>query len=248
MGLKSRKLRRKRLSMKGGSERKPLPLACQCGNCPNPVKRGDMFCQAHKQKTCQITSPLTGYEPAFAPEEYNGDKAIQHSHNCFAYAMNVRDAEKIQECRETQNCRFHVPGKTKGHPDFRGQMGKSCADVVARTMADVPRGYLIDFPTKCKKGFSKIGIVVDEVNDLHYYRQDNNGLWSHKPGGRKVVNTDAVGSLIYAPHRASRYYPKEFEDDNTLNYDSFCSYMCVPRDNSIKIGGKRKTRKQRKST
>jgi hypothetical protein len=127
-------------------------------------------------------------------------------------------------------------------------MGKSCADVVARTMADVPRGYLIDFPTKCKKGFSKIGIVVDEVNDLHYYRQDNNGLWSHKPGGRKVVNTDAVGSLIYAPHRASRYYPKEFEDDNTLNYDSFCSYMCVPRDNSIKIGGKRKTRKQRKST
>lgn len=231
--------------MKGGNGRKPLPLYCQCGNCANPVQKGDMFCQFHKTNKCPIKSPLTGFEPNFAPDEYNGDKAIQHSHNCFAYAMNVKDIEKIKKCQENQDCRFHVPGKTKGHPDFRGQMGKTCGDVVARTMADVPRGYLIDFPTKCKQGYSKIGIVVDEENDLHYYRQDNNGLWSHKPGGRQVTNKDAVGSLIYAPHRTSRYYPKEFEQDNTLNYDSFCSYMCVPRDNSIKIGGRRKTRKNR---
>jgi hypothetical protein len=246
MGHKSLRRRKRKLTLKGGSERKPLPLYCQCGNCPNPVQSGDMFCQFHKTNKCPIASPLTGFEPNFAPDEYNTDKAIQHSHNCFAYAMNVKDMEKIKSCQEKQNCHFHVPGKTKGHPDFRGQMGKTCGDVVARTMADVPRGYLIDFPTKCKSGFSKIGIVVDEENDLHYYRQDKNGLWSHKPGGRKVTNKDAAGSLIYAPHRASRYYPKEFEQDNTLNYDSFCSYMCVPRDNSIKIGGRRKTRKNRK--
>lgn len=205
-----------------------------------------MFCKYHQEKGCPIKSPLTGSEPPFAPHEYNDDKAIQHSHNCFAYSMNVRDKEKIEKCRQSEDCRFHVPGKTKGHPDFRGRMGKTCGDTVARTMADVPQGYLVDFPTTCKKGFSKVAIVVDEENDLHYYRQDNNGLWSHKPGGRKVTNKDAVGSLIYAPHKASRYYPREYEHDAELNYDSFCSYMCVPRDNSIKIGGFKKTRKTRK--
>ena len=82
--------------------------------------------------------------------------------------MNVRDGKKIAECRAKGECRFHVPGKTKGHPDFSGKMGKTCGDVIGRTMADVPQSYLIDFSNQCKPGFSKIGVVVDEENDLHY--------------------------------------------------------------------------------
>lgn len=188
-------------------------------------------------------SPLSGYEPKFAPELYNNDTAIQHSHNCFAYAMNKQDKKKIQECRENNRCHFHVPGKSKGHPDFSGQMGKTCGDVLSRTMADVPRSYMTDFTTKCKPRFSKIAVVVDEENDLHYYRQDNNKYWSHKPGGRKVTPKDAVGAAIYAPHRASRYYPPEDERDSGLNYDSFCAYMCVPRDEDPNlVGGRRLAR------
>lgn len=217
---------------------------CQCGECPRPVERGQTFCSYHREKGCNVASPLTGSEPAFSPGEYNDDKAIQHSHNCFAYAMNVRDGEKIKGCRERNQCRFHVPGKIKGHPDFSGQMGKTCGDVIGRTMADVPNGYLIDFTTPCKQGFSKIAMVVDEENDLHYYREDNNGRWSHKPGAREVTDKDAVGAYIHAPHRASRYYPKENPNDTGLNYDSFCSYMCVPRNQEIKLAGGRKTRRR----
>jgi len=143
--------------------------------------------------------------------------------------MNVRDGKRIQSCKEKNDCHFHVPGKTKGHPEFSGKLGKTCGDVIGRTMADVPDGYLVDFPTKCEPGFSKIGIVVDEENDLHYYRQDNNQWWSHKPGGRPVTNLDAAGARIYRPDLASRYYPGEYPGDSGLNYDSFCSYMCVPR-------------------
>ena len=237
-----------RRSQKGG-ERPALPLRCQCSEaCRNPVRRGEVFCQYHKEHGCPIKSPLTGAEPKWSPGDYNNDKAIQHSHNCFAYAMNVRDKEKIRACRETNNCRFHVPGKTKGHPEFSGQLGKTCGDVIGRTMADVPRSYLVDFPTQCKPGFSKIGVVVDEENDLHYYRQDSNGWWSHKPGGRPVTNKDAVGAEIFRPDLASRYYPKEDPSNTGLNYDSFCSYMCVPRDNSIIIGGRRRrvTRRKRR--
>ena len=167
--------------------------------------------------------------------------------------MNVQDGERINSCRNKNDCHFHVPGKTKGHPEFSGKLGKTCGDVIGRTMADVPNAYLIDFPSQCKPGFSKIGVVVDEENDLHYYRQDKNGWWSHKPGGREVTNKDAAGARIYRPDLASRSYPGEYEGDTGLNYDSFCSYMCVPREKgAIRIaGGRRKssrTRRGRSST
>jgi hypothetical protein len=185
---------------------------------------------------------LTGAEPKYNPDEYNGDKNKQHSHNCFAYALRVSDNAKIAECRESGDCKFHVPGKSKGHSGFSGQMGKTCSDVIGRTMADVPNGYVIDFATPCKKGFSKIAAVVDKERDFHYYSQDANGYWSHKPGGRAVTNKDAAGAPIYDPQRASRYYEKEDPNDSGLNYSSFCSYMCVPRGQPIQVAGARKKR------
>jgi hypothetical protein len=211
------------------------------------VQKGDTFCAYHAEKGCPIKSPLTGAEPAYEPESYNNDKAIRHSHNCYAYAMNVKDAAKIKECREKGQCRFHVPGKEKGHPDFSGQMGKTCSDVIGRTMGSEPRGYLVNFATQCKKGYSKIAAVVDRRRDLHYYRQDSNGWWSHKPGGTPVTNLDADGRPIYDPKLANRNYDGS---GSKLNYDIFCSYMCVPRDRPLylKIGGNRRrflTRRKR---
>jgi len=236
----TRKIRKIRKKQRGGDM---IIGKCQCDkSCTNSVIKGETFCSVHKDK-CAIKGALSSWEPKYEPEKYNGDKAIQHSHNCFAYAMNVRDIEKIKSCREKNDCHFHVPGKIKGHPEFSGKMGKTCGDVVGRTMADIPNGYLTDFQTKCDPGFSKVGIVVDKENDLHYYRQDNNGWWSHKPGARKVTNKDALGAPIYRPDLASRNYPSEYEGDSGLNYSSFCSYMCVPRDKPIQIAGRRKSKK-----
>lgn len=231
-------------------------LRCQCSStCKNAVKRGETFCSQHSN-FCPVIGRLSGWEPKYNPALYNNDKSIQHSHNCFAYSMDVKDLKRIQSCREKNDCHFHVPGKTKGHPEFSGQMGKTCSDVIARTMADVPRAYLTDFQRACEPGFSKIAVVVDEKNDLHYYRQDEPddktityfiinqifkiGWWSHKPGGRPVTNVDAVGARIYRPDLASRNYPAESPGDTGLNYNSFCSYMCVPRNpkqNPIQIAG-----------
>jgi hypothetical protein len=87
---------------------------------------------------------------------------------------------------------------------------------------------------------SKIAIVVDDKNDLHYYRQDSNGWWSHKPGGRPVTNLDAAGVRIYNPERCSRYYPKENEGDTGLNYSHFCCFLAIPRAQAaafIKLAG-----------
>ena len=240
---------RRRRQQKGGDQPVP-PLHCQCSeSCTNPVRKGQTFCDYHEKHGCPEVSPLTGDEPDWNPDQYNKDKGIQHSHNCHAYAMNVLDMKKAKDCRENNQCRFVVAGKTKGHPDWSGAQGKSCSDVIARTMADIPDAYLTSFTNKCDAGYSKIAVVVDKENDLHYYRQDSaktKGLWSHKPGAREATNKDAAGALIYRPDRASRYYPREDPNDSGLNYASFCSYMCVPRDGSIKLAGGSRKKTQRK--
>jgi hypothetical protein len=246
MGSRSRRRKTRRQRQRGGSQQPPP--RCQCNEeCKRPVKRGDTFCQYHMKHGCPIISKRTGAEPDFDPDKYNKDQAIRHSHNCHAYAMDFINPERVQKCREQNDCRFTQPGFKAGHNSFRGQSGKSCGDIIGRTMSDIPRAYAIDFSKPCEPGYSKIAAVVDEKNDFHYYRQDSNGWWSHKPGARHVTNKDAMGARIWRPDLASRYYPKESPNDTGLNYASSCPYMCVPRDGSIKIGGRRRrTVKQKK--
>lgn len=95
---------------------------------------------------------------------------------------------------------------------------------------------LTSFTKKCPAHTSKIALVVDADEDYHFFRQDTDGMWSHKPGGTPVTNLDAEGRPIYDPKIASRKYDAK---GSKLNYDIFCSYLCVPRDRPLylKIGG-----------
>ena len=108
--------------------------------------------------------------------------------------------------------------------------------MVSRLLGDNPTLKLSSFTEKCPARTSKIALVVDADQDYHFFRQDNNGMWSHKPGGTPVTDKDADGKVIYDPKLANRNYN---EKNSTLNYDVFCSYMCVPRDKPLylKVGG-----------
>ena len=51
--------------------------------------------------------------------------------------------------------------------------------------------------------------------DFHWYRQNPDGTWSHKPGGTNVINVDASGNLIFDPEIADRNYAyANYESDN----------------------------------
>ena len=59
------------------------------------------------------------------------------------------------------------------------------------------------------KGFYKSFITVANKGpdtDYHFYRQDNNKYWSHKPGRTAVTNLDASKKLIKNPYLANRKY------------------------------------------
>jgi hypothetical protein len=62
---------------------------------------------------------------------------------------------------------------------------------------------------------------------------DDNGLWSHKPGGTAARNTDSSGNLISNPETANR---RTVGQDYVLDYKIFCGYYCVDKDNVVIAG------------
>lgn len=196
------------------------------------------MCKNHLHN-CPRRSPLSGWEPKYEPDRWNSRKELRETHNCFAYAMNVQDPKQVEACLADENCNvpFHQPGSVSGHPRFSTKKSKTCPDMIARLLGDNPSMKMTTFTEKCPPHTSKIALVVDADEDYHFYRQDSNGMWSHKPGGTAVTNLDAAGNEIYDPQIADRNYD---DDNSNLNYDSFCAYMCVPRDKPLhmKVGGK----------
>ena len=194
---------------------------CQCdASCRNTPEPQSAFCKKH-QKSCKRIAPLSGSEPTYYPPKYNKYKGIKEANNCFSYAFDYIHLPK--KCTKDEcSIPFPQPGYKSGHPKWPDVKGKRCPDLIGRLMGDIPSLKMSDFTEKCPKGSHKIVVVTDENEDYHFYRQDKNGFWSHKPGGTEVTNVDATGRPIYDPALASREYP-----NTGLNYKNFCGYMCV---------------------
>ena len=221
---------------------------CQClPTCKHTALQGSSFCDNHL-KACKRVSPQNGYEPTYDPGLWNRRKELRETHNCFAYAMNIHDPKQVRACQLNKNCNvpFHQPGSASGHPGFRTQKLKTCPDMIARLLGDNPSMKMTTFEAKCPPHTSKIALVVDPDEDYHFFRQDSNGMWSHKPGGTAVTNLDANDRLIYDPALASRNYTLS---GSKLDYDTFCAYMCVPRDRPLhlKTGGTRAKKRFRQT-
>lgn len=212
---------------------------CQCAvSCKNPPLEKNPFCTVHTKK-CKRKGKLTGYEPEYNPDVFNKRKGLKEAQNCFAYAFDYRKIPK--SCTKNDcNMPFPQPGIKSGHKPWSKVNGKRCPDLVGRLLGDIPELKISTFKGRCPKYYSKIAIVVDENEDYHFYRQDKNGWWSHKPGSSDVTNIDGTGRRIYDPKLASRYYPK-----SDLDYNEFCGYLCAPKNIKIQLGRGR-TRKRTK--
>lgn len=222
------------------------PVAqCQCDpSCKNPPLPNSPFCKKHI-RYCPRRAPLSGYEPQFNPDRYNQHKGIKESHNCFAYAFDHIQMPKKLNCTDN-SCPipFPQPGRASGYPKWSKTNGKRCPDIVSRIKGDVPGSRMSTFTEKCPKGMRKIAPVVDEDQDYHFYRQDSNAYWSHKPGATDVTHLDNTKRPIYDPKLASRHNP-----DSGLNYNEFCGYMCIPtrKKYRFKRGGKRSMQYSKRS-
>lgn len=219
---------------------KPKPR-CQCTpTCKKPPLNGSPFCEDHV-KRCDRVAPLSGSESPYQPEKYNKYKGIRESHNCYAYATGFYNLPREKGCtKESCPISYPQPGLAGGYPKWSKVDGKRCPDLIARIMGDIPQMKPSTFTKRCPRGMRKIVPVVAPKDDYHFFMQDKDGQWSHKPGATEVTRLDSEKRPIYDPQLASR--------SGGINYTDFCGYWCIPAEEQphLKRGGKRTMRKRRR--
>jgi len=157
-------------------------------------------------------SNLSGYEPPYTPNKWNNFKNIKNNNNCYSYAVNYKNKKYGKP----------QPGYFSKFNHIQNNQYK-CVSFFKRILNDIPSVYLTSFKQKCKKGFNKAFFAIDSnknEHDYHFYRLDNNKLWSHKPGTTNVINYDADYKIIKNPYTANRNY-------TAYNYDKPCFFFCV---------------------
>jgi len=163
-------------------------------------------------------SPISGSEKKYDPDLWNKDSDIRNSHNCYTYALGQI-----------------VPGlDSKAQPGYASGFKHidddeyQCKSFRERLKKDVPGSYLEKFDNSCIPGFYKVFLALDPKNDYHWWKQNRDMYWSHKPGSTDVVDIDADGKKITNPLLANRNY-------ESLNYYKPCFFACVYTDLSRSI-------------
>ena len=230
---------------------------CQCYNKRNlPTNNIKKCAQINSKKKCKkynlcksvYSTFMNKNEPNYNVKSWDNPEILS-SHNCYAYFLNDKIKETKNnckmECKKNNTCnktKYKSCSKFKPQPGYwatrtRGERVNklyTCKDMTKRVLSDNPMIKTTKFIKKCPKGYYKGALVVDPKNQTyHFYRQDDNVRWSHKPGSLKITNLDASNKSIYAPHLADRNYNKN-ENTNGINYTDFCNYMCVPKNDYIK--------------
>ncbi len=154
--------------------------------------------------------PLNGSELEYEPSKWNDSYVT--SYNCYAYSLN------------TKNHGFMQPGQSEGHNYLNTSNYFSKSVLISMVNLDANH-YNFKFEPigkyeQCDPGFYKVALVVDPGNDYHWYRQNYDGTWSHKPGGTKVTNLDNSRQVIYDPETCNR-------NNGYLNYSEFYGFYQV---------------------
>jgi hypothetical protein len=221
---------------------------CQCyDHNNNPSIDIDKCSQRNKQKCSEyhlckkyFRTKLNGYEPVYNPSRWD-NPVVLNSHNCYTYFLNDHNEHTINKCKEVCEKNGTCHSNPKKCSKFKPQPGKisnqiinkfNCTNMVYNIMQDNPTIKKTTFYDTCPKGYYKGAVVVHTNKTYHFYRQDKNVTWSHKPGILPVTNRDASNNIIYAPHVSDRDYKKGKKDG--INYNEFCSYLCVPTNLSMK--------------
>lgn len=217
--------------------------------CTASAIQGSDFCAKHKSCPNMYKQYLTGAEPPLADDNWNS-KFVRNSHNCYAYFLDDQKptvADKCQNiCKTKRNgdkscpekhddCRIMIPQPGDfgylNSVDRLNDSNTNCSSLTYKILKDNPSIKPTTFTDKCPANYYKGAVVVNANKSFHFYRQNRDGKWSHKPGVLPVNHTDASGNQIWVPHFADRNYLEDPQYGTT--YSQFCSYYCIPSNQHI---------------
>ncbi|XP_062619918.1 uncharacterized protein LOC134281475 [Saccostrea cucullata] len=135
---------------------------------------------------CPRPPSTTKYEP----HVWNNRTFVQRRNNCYNYASNIITNT------------FAQPGRANRHNFTRNPPELYGPSVHYGTILD----GLTPLPANSRclpnAGLNLIALVIWPGRDYHFYRLDNNGMWSHKPGRSPARNVDNSNNFILDPRIA----------------------------------------------
>lgn len=179
----------------------------------------------------------SGYEVAYEPEKWNSNSKITKNTNCYYYAINtqvnpVTGVLYNHKPQPGEYCGidiYSLKDPQKGYDTVYPGTSKNLIQYV--TEQDYAAynqahggGYIfrpIGRDERCPAGSYKVALIVG--SDYHWYRQNPDGFWSHKPGNMNVRNVDEQGNSIIDPQYA------EWSKD----YTKFVGYFAVTPWNNM---------------
>jgi hypothetical protein len=215
--------------------------------CKNKSVKDSNFCHKHQNCMSYLKLFTNNDEPASGMEEWN-HPYIEGTHNCYSYMLNDKQEGLKKKChkiclKEKDKC----PQKLKKCGNFKPQPGDyhllmrdghlknkkreyKCPKMEDKIIQDNNSIKKTGFFDKCPSNYYKGAMVVDPNHTFHFYRQNRDGNWSHKPGTMKVSEVDADNKKIAVPHFSNRDYSNK---PNKIKYTDFCGYYCIPNNNYI---------------
>lgn len=151
----------------------------------------------------------------FLPDFWNNRNiAIINNNNCYSYACNDP---------------FNHKGKPQPGEASKYEPKEMLVDEITKAvLSDGLIKAKLDKKKKPipKEGYYLVALVVAPFRDYHWFRQDENNLWTHKRGAFDTLETDFSNKKITDPEKCDRNY-----------YTDFGGYFYVPND-GIRIGKK----------
>jgi hypothetical protein len=184
-------------------------------------RAGSLGFAAHESpRSLTIAEP----DPVSVPEVDDAAffEANTNYFNCYAYAVGDRsDPDKVVPS---------IPGAAGGAP-----MKQLSIDDLRRGLEQdgaIPANAPKDRLPPHRPGFRLIAAVLSPSGqaDFHFYRQEADGRWTHKPARSSVTDKDASGEIITDPRTANRDY-RDVPINGLkwdLNYASFDRFYYVP--------------------
>jgi hypothetical protein len=143
--------------------------------------------------------------PKYEPDKWNMNGVTLLQNNCYNYACNFISNS------------FAQPGRvSKSANEVHSSPEISCARVVAAAQDDGLTLEPVDMPCSGPDCAYHVALVVAPQIDFHWYRLDDTGNWSHKPGQTQVRDYDNYAATITDPRTCER-----------APYTDFCGFFCV---------------------
>ena len=163
------------------------------------------------------------YGLPYNPDEWN-TPGVMESTNCYKYALNMTGSIWPGDVSGKRFYLYFMEDPTITQSEAIVIAVKKDAEVYGLDIYEYNESIAVP------KGGYLIAIVLESDDpeysgDFHFYRQNDDGTWSHKPGSTAVTNLDASGNVITDPMTADRNYK------NGPNYEVFVGYyVVVPKD------------------